>query len=521
MRLPAHAASITCAFGIFFSSMSSAPAYAQSNIPETPCSTRYSLAWEIPFRNTDVGTPIGTVLSRSEFSLARTEHTFSRMSVGAAPDGTVGLQMNIPRGQNAPNGFYLDPLGSKGVDAACLSLRLFLPNGFEWPKQGGGTKMAWGLWGGEPRRLGGGTYPANQLGWSVRNVNSIWGFGLYSYNLNRPGKHGQYGPRVDRWGTSNWGTGRWHEIEMEVVLNDPGRSNGYAQVWLNGQSRRTMTNLIFRHNNEWAIRGLMAQDMWGGNTADPINFSPKNQRMWYANYKLYTRHSSNNLQISEPSAATPTSSGSFGPTAPSGSVGGRSVTLTWTPDADADRYYVRVLTNRARFQDRRSVHGSTVQRSSCSQSQCTLTIGNLPRDEYEWMVRPHYGSREGNYKAMMFNVIDASKEMVEFQNSSSPQSSPKKFSAVSPKGTVDGRSVTLTWTPDADADRYFVRVLTNRARWQDRRSVHGSTVQRSSCNESQCTLTIGNLPRDEYEWMVRPHYGPREGSYSSLPFSVR
>jgi hypothetical protein len=475
------------------------------------------------------------------------------MSIGRAPDGTVGLQMNIPKGQNAANAFYLDPLGNRGVDAACLSVRIFLQNDFEWTRQGGGTKMAWGLWGGEPRSLGGGTYPSDQKGWSVRNVNSIWGFGLYSYNLNRSSKHGQYGERVDRWGSSNWGPGRWHTIEMEVVLNDPGRANGYAQVWLNGKSRRTMTNLVFRNNTNWAIRGLMAQDMWGGNTADPVNFSPKNQKMWYADYKIYTLKGSASVQASAPSSSSTstsspsssgssssntsgsssTSSGSFGPIAPSGSVGGRNVTLAWTPDANADRYYVRVLTRRANWSDRRNIYGGTVQLSACNSSQCILRIGDLARDQYEWMVRPHFGSRSGDYKRMSFDVVDANSQTAVSQpssqqssasssttSSSSTSSSSGQFGAISPNGVVSGSGVTLSWTPDPNAKKYYVRVLTKRARWSDRKDMYGSTVQRSSCSRAQCTINIGNLPSDQYEWMVRPHFERTQGEYSNRFFVV-
>jgi hypothetical protein len=368
----------------------------------------------MPLRSSDVGQSLGTVLQRSEFATVSTL-SLSRTAIGRAPDTTTSLQMNIPKGENASNTFYVSPLGSRGVDAACLSLRVFLPTGFEWPTRPGGTKMGWGLWGGdEARKLSGGTPPNEQLGFSVRNVNGQSGFKLYSYNLNRPDRFGQYSAPVAAWMSSAWGTGRWHKIEMEVVMNTPGQANGYAQIWLDGSNRQTMTNLVFRNSTSWAIRGLMFNDMWGGNTADPVNFSPKSQRMWYADYKLYTGNGTTSEEASAPSSGSDstssssgsTSSGEFGPIAPSGAVSGSDVTLSWRPDPNADKYYVRVTTRRASWSDRKDIYGGSVWPSSCNSSQCTVRIGNLPRDQYEWFVRPIYGSSNGDYKRMSFDVVD-------------------------------------------------------------------------------------------------------------------
>jgi hypothetical protein len=383
--------------------------HAQSS---APCSTRYNLAWEMPLRASDIGTPLTTVLKRSEFGTHRV-NSIRRTSIGRAPDGTVALQMDIPKGKNDNSTFFLGSLGSRGVDAACLSVRVFMENGFEWPPEGGGTKMGWGLWGGDnASAVSGGRPPSEQTGWSVRNVNSVWGFRHYSYHLNRSGSHGAYGSPLARWGTSAWQSGRWHTIELEVVMNTPGQSNGYTQLWLDGALRKNLTNLRFRNDNSWAIRGLMFNDMWGGNTDDPKNWSPKNQKMWYANYKIYT---SSGTAVSQPSStstgntnSTPTnntnstpsqpsapvtSSGPFAAVAPSGTIGGNDVTLQWRPDPNADRYYVRVMTRRDKWADRRDVFGGSAYTSrSCDGSSCSLNIGSLQPDQYEWMVRSQRGA---------------------------------------------------------------------------------------------------------------------------------
>lgn len=388
-------------------------AQAQSTPSSTPCSTRHKLAWEMPLRSSDVGRPVTEVLSRAEFSTVR--NLFGdrdRVAIGRAPDGTVALQMNIPKGENRTSTFFLGPFGRKGVDVACLSLRIFLENGFEWAKGGGGTKLGFGLWGGdEASELSGGTPPSQQHGFSVRNVNSSYGFRLYSYHLNRPGDFGQQGGAgLARWGSSDWRPGRWVNVDLEVAMNDLGRNNGYAQLWLNGKYRQTMTGLVFRNKSDWAIRGIHFSDIWGGNTSDPKHFSPKNQRMWYADYKLYA---SNGTAVSRPtSEPSPEKPGTGAPdvpksssmalVAPSGQIAGKSVVLQWTLESQADRYYVKVIDTR----DKSTLYGGSAWPSTaCKGSDCKLGIGSLPRGEYEWMVRPVVGTKAGDYTRMRFAVL--------------------------------------------------------------------------------------------------------------------
>lgn len=390
----------------------------------TKCSSRYQLAWEMPLRSSDVGRSPGEVLERPEFHTANV-HSLHGISIGRAPDGTVGLQVNVKKGKsstNKSNTFFLSQLGNPGADAACLSLRIFLENGFEWPDKGGG-KMGWGLWGGEKSNtVGGGAPPATQTGWSVRNVNSKYGFRFYSYHLNRSG-NGQYGEYGRHWsprfGSSDWRAGSWTDIEVEIVMNDPGRANGYSQLWVNGKRVDTMSNLQFRRDAGWAIRGLMFNDMWQAP-------SPKDQKMWYADYKLYTSGKSTSGQQSSGRTASTssgdkasTSSGGktssntsavssgagFGAVEPNGTISGRNVVLTWNRDARAERYYVKLLTDRPKWSDRSIIYNGTVwPAKSCSGSTCRLSIGNLKADKYEWMVRPRSGSTIGSYSTMAFRV---------------------------------------------------------------------------------------------------------------------
>ncbi len=405
----------------------------------------------MPLRSSDVGKNLESVLKRSEFKTTRI-NAIRRTSIARGPGGRVALQMDIPKGENKNSTFFLSPLGNPGVDAACLSLMVYLEDGFQWPLSGAGTKMGWGLWGGDDASaVSGGAYPDQQTGFSVRNVNNDYGFRLYSYHLNRSsGKHGQQGKSVARFNTSAWGTGRWHKIEMEVVLNTPGKTDGYAQVWLDGKNRQTMTNLRFRNSSKWAIRGLMFNDMWGGNTEDPKQFSPKAQKMWYADYKLYT--SSKTAVASPPSTpsggtgsstdspepSNPSSGGSsFGAVSPSGTVGTGTTVLKWRPNPDANRYYVRVLTKRAKWSDRKDIYGGTVYPSKCTASMCSLSIGSLSPDQYEWMVRSQRDSTIIDpYSTLAFTV---SRSSASNSSTSSPSSSGSSGEETS-GGTVEQAS---------------------------------------------------------------------------------
>lgn len=395
-------------------------AEAQS-VSSTPCSSRYQLAWEMPLRSSDVGQAPVNVMQRSEFSTTRNvSGDRSRIAIGRAPDGTVALQMNVRKGENRSVDFFLSPLGNKGVDAACLSFRVFMEPGFQWPTaSGGGMKMGWGLWGGgSASKVSGGTPPNEQLGWSVRNVNTLYGFRHYSYHLNRSSRFGHQGTPLARWESSAWRSGRWHTIELEVVMNAPGQSNGYLQLWLDGGNRKTLTNLEFRRNSDWAIRGLMFSDIWGGTTSDPKNWSPKAQKMWYADYKLYTGNgravsqsqstpsTSTSTVSSTPTSTTkPISSGdAFGPVAPSGTVSGSNMVANWNPDPKADRYYVRVMTWAARWADRKDMFGGSAFSSRhCNSAGCSLGVGSLPPGNYEWFVRTHEATT-ADYKSMTFSV---------------------------------------------------------------------------------------------------------------------
>jgi len=370
----------------------------------------------MPLRSSDVGKSISSVFGRSAFSpvvAARGKH--ARVKVSRGPSNKLALEIADRKGENDPFAAFLAPFGSKGVDAACLSLKIYVPSDFKWPSKGG--KLPFGLWGGLPKNNAGGTWPVDQDGWTHRNVINGNGLRAYSYHLNRPGQYGQQGSTVGK-----LAGGRWQTIELEVVMNDVGQSNGYAQLWLDN-TRRTMENLRFRNSSSWAIRGLQLNSMW---THGAI--TPRNQSMYFADYKLYTQggsssQSNNSSSSSSSSGSSSTSSpqsssgsssnsgsgssgGSFGPVSPSGGgVNGSKLTVTWNPEAGVDRYYVLVMTDEKKWADRKQLFGSNAYPDKhCSNNSCSISVGNLSAGDYEWFVRTQTGSKKGEYESLTFSV---------------------------------------------------------------------------------------------------------------------
>ena len=254
-----------------------------------PCDTVGSLAWRMPLKSTDVGQNPGGVFSRSEFRLlGSVKNTDNRMSIANGPDGRPAIKMYVPKGENKTVSMTMAPLGSTGIKHACLSLRVYLSSGFDFGTAG--TKLGWGLFGGTGSKDSGGTPPEEQKGWTERNVTSRWGSRIYSYHLNRNeprrsngnmfGSKSQYSKPLP--------TGRWFNIHLEVKVNDLGKSNGHARMWVDNEYSGEIAGMVLRTSSRnWLVRGLQFTDMWGGTTSAPENFSPRYQSIFYSDYRIY------------------------------------------------------------------------------------------------------------------------------------------------------------------------------------------------------------------------------------------
>jgi hypothetical protein len=139
--------------------------------------------------------------------------------------------------------------------AACLSYRVFLPSDFQFSL--GGTLP--GLMIGpnfDPRGepiVGNGA--AVRPGWSVD--------GRIGVNVQYATREGWKNPSALSAKTT-WPSGRWINVEQEVILNEAGKKNGIIRLWLDGELAGENTTLALRGDDALAMAGVIADVHYGG-----------------------------------------------------------------------------------------------------------------------------------------------------------------------------------------------------------------------------------------------------------------
>src|SRR3546814_9436959 len=73
---------------------------------------------------------------------------------------------------------------------------------------------------------------------------------LYEYVYNKKGK---YGLSVGR-GSFTFPSGRWVEVDLEVVMNDPGERNGQARLWIDGRPVIEQNDIVYSTEDEGPLR---------------------------------------------------------------------------------------------------------------------------------------------------------------------------------------------------------------------------------------------------------------------------
>ncbi|NET48353.1 MAG: hypothetical protein F6K09_06420, partial [Merismopedia sp. SIO2A8] len=92
-----------------------------------------------------------------------------------------------------------------------------------------------------------------------------------------------FGTSIGR-GSWRFQPGKWHHIEQEVVLNDPGRENGRIRVWLDGEQVLDREDLIFRSTSELKIEGIFFSTFFGG--GDKSWATPKDVYIDFADFSV-------------------------------------------------------------------------------------------------------------------------------------------------------------------------------------------------------------------------------------------
>jgi hypothetical protein len=162
-------------------------------------------------------------------------------------------------------------------DVLCLHYKVRFPGDFDFVK---GGKLP-GLYGGEAPS--GGDEVTGTNGWSVRLMWRKDGAGeLYEYIVN---KDEEFGLSAGR-GAFQFPRGRWVEVDLEIKLNDPGRQNGIARLWIDGKPAIEQRDLVYTTGGSAASNGgLMFSTFFGG--SDDSWASPKDQHVDFADFRMY------------------------------------------------------------------------------------------------------------------------------------------------------------------------------------------------------------------------------------------
>jgi hypothetical protein len=192
------------------------------------------------------------------------------------PEGSASREVHEETGAPEGGAQFYTRLRSGPVDSATLRYRVRFPTGFDFVK---GGKLP-GLFGGTA--TAGGNTPDGTDGFSTR----------YMWRADGVGEVYAYLPESDEVGTSlgrgdwSWPTGRWVEVEQEVVLNTPGDADGQITVQLDGQEVHKSTHLTFRSVAEVQIEGIFFSTFFGG--GDPTWATPTTQTVQFADFRLET-----------------------------------------------------------------------------------------------------------------------------------------------------------------------------------------------------------------------------------------
>jgi hypothetical protein len=157
-----------------------------------------------------------------------------------------------------------------------LRLRYFLrfSNDFEFVK---GGKLP-GFYGGIGNS--GGDIPNGSDGFSSRLMWRKNGAGeVYSYLPSSK----DYGTSIGR-GSWTFKPGIWHQVEQEIKLNDPTKSNGWVKVWIDNTLVLNQSKLQWRTDSNLTVDGIFFSTFFGGQDASWS--TPKNVYIDFAEFAI-------------------------------------------------------------------------------------------------------------------------------------------------------------------------------------------------------------------------------------------
>lgn len=171
--------------------------------------------------------------------------------------GSLSRKLGLPEG-GAQFLTTVPTFPKEGADQAILAYEVrFAPN-FDFVK---GGKLP-GLFGGE--RISGKDYPTGDDGFSTRLHWRADGYGeIKAYLPVDGGSAPEFGKNSFR-----FRPGKWHQIQQQVVLNDPEKKNGHLLMWFDGKLVISEKAVFYRTSPQLRIEGLFFSTFFGGATKE-------------------------------------------------------------------------------------------------------------------------------------------------------------------------------------------------------------------------------------------------------------
>lgn len=199
------------------------------------------------------------------------EHPKITLAEGGGVDGSNGIRVAYVGGDMGSERVVTAyPLSDK-VTFAKLSFDVYFEDDWQWVRAGK-------LHGVGPKNRVTGGRDKQPDGWSSR---MMWikdgGATNYLYDQDKDHKYGK-GDRTDG---PVMAKGRWHHIDFETKLNDPGQANGEARMYVDGQLVCEDTAVEFRgvDGEDTLIQNMLFSTFHGGN--DP-SWAPRDENGDYA-----------------------------------------------------------------------------------------------------------------------------------------------------------------------------------------------------------------------------------------------
>lgn len=206
--------------------------------------------------------------------LADPEISFAK---GGGPDGSDAIRVayvGYERGSHRVTNIFNLP---RTCTTATLSYDVRFDEGFQFVRGGK-------LHGLSPKRPISGGQERVPDGWSARVIFREKGYtGSYIYDQNVEKKWGVGGKSREQ----VFFPGCWHRVDFQIQLNDPGQSNGWSRIFVDGHQVQETTGLEYRSQGgpDSLIQRFLFSTFHGGSTPDcaPVD-DQGNPTTIYANF---------------------------------------------------------------------------------------------------------------------------------------------------------------------------------------------------------------------------------------------